>query len=258
MSEDTYLSVLIRHFDKPERLPALFSIHKKLNDEEFWQCFHAIWTNTESAFRFNREIRAMLTKRRLASPYRLSTMDDEGRNFIAKKITDNAPLRIWRGCRRENQHGYSWTTDRDKAVWFACRFGASKPLLIEGTISPEKIVAVYTERNENEIFVFPHDVVKLCSTKLQAQREPNSLDILTFKIQAFGYDFFDDFKRDEMILKLNPNDCDQVIRSLEQSAHILLKFGFVEKADHFRERIRRLIANRPSYIIEKNSYTPAT
>ena len=46
----------------------------------------------------------------------------------------------------------SWTLKRDKAEWFATRFG-NEGKVLEMSISKEKIVAVFTGRNEFEAVI---------------------------------------------------------------------------------------------------------
>ena len=71
------------------------------------------------------------------------------------------PVTIYRGSHPNYIHGLSWTTDRDKAIWFAeraiGRFGAKRPVLgVRVVDSPEKdIVALLHGRNENEVLIHP-------------------------------------------------------------------------------------------------------
>ena len=60
---------------------------------------------------------------------------------------------VYRGCQKGiNEDGISWTLKRDKAEWFATRFGKEGKVL-EMSINKEKIVAVFTGRNEFEAVI---------------------------------------------------------------------------------------------------------
>lgn len=63
---------------------------------------------------------------------------------------------VWRGAspdERKRGYGMSWSTDRDKAQWFADRFPGG--VLFEAIASPSKILADYRhdERSESELVV---------------------------------------------------------------------------------------------------------
>jgi hypothetical protein len=68
-----------------------------------------------------------------------------------------AAVTVWRGtcgssgtCARR---GYSWTTDRDVACWFAMRFASpsATPLVLTATVPRSDVVLVNDERREREI-----------------------------------------------------------------------------------------------------------
>jgi hypothetical protein len=46
----------------------------------------------------------------------------------------------------------SWTTDKEKAEWFARRFAiATQPLLVRGTVAKKDVMAVFLGREESEV-----------------------------------------------------------------------------------------------------------
>ncbi|OQM74703.1 hypothetical protein BFN67_03440 [Pseudaminobacter manganicus] len=62
-------------------------------------------------------------------------------------------LTIYRGCESEDHiGGYSWSLDRDRAEWFARRFGVDGVI---GKLEIQKLdaLACFGERNEAEIVV---------------------------------------------------------------------------------------------------------
>ncbi len=62
---------------------------------------------------------------------------------------------IWRGCRNsrfiEAAKGLSWTTDRNVACWFACRYSGKKPLVLRATVHRDDVVFFSDSRGENEV-----------------------------------------------------------------------------------------------------------
>jgi hypothetical protein len=65
-------------------------------------------------------------------------------------------VKVWRGTLgvtvAQARIGYSWTTDRDIACWFAMRFAAhgSSPLVLTAQIAKTDISLFTSERNESE------------------------------------------------------------------------------------------------------------
>lgn len=68
-------------------------------------------------------------------------------------------LTIWRGTsalsRQKAANGFSWTTDRDTACWFAMRFAKKngKPLVLKAEIPKAQILCFTDERDESEIVI---------------------------------------------------------------------------------------------------------
>lgn len=69
------------------------------------------------------------------------------------------PITVWRGtqtCRSADGRGVSWTTDRDKARWFAARFAIDEPGWVwEATVPPSGVLGMFTDRGEEEVVVSP-------------------------------------------------------------------------------------------------------
>lgn len=55
-----------------------------------------------------------------------------------------------------NPNGMSWTTDFEKASWFANRFGSG--YVIEGTVSKQDVLAYFGNRNEEEYVIEAENV----------------------------------------------------------------------------------------------------
>lgn len=68
-----------------------------------------------------------------------------------------SPLAIYRGARLGGERGWSWSTDRDVAAWFARREHdcGTPAVLLRATIAPEYILGVFNDRNEAEVLIDP-------------------------------------------------------------------------------------------------------
>lgn len=64
-------------------------------------------------------------------------------------------------------HGLSWTTNRDKAIWFAKRFSENdNSYLATGTVSKTNVLSYFLRRGENEIVIMPEHVSNTSIHKL--------------------------------------------------------------------------------------------
>lgn len=78
-------------------------------------------------------------------------------------VTDDLPeyLTLYRGCVVGREAGMSWTTDLDKARWFASRFGShfGEPRVVTTDVPREWIIArFHRSRSENEYVIDPEDL----------------------------------------------------------------------------------------------------
>ncbi len=82
--------------------------------------------------------------------------------YAAFPLPDHLPpvVRVWRGTSALTQakaaRGYSWTTDRDCACWFAYRFAAKngRPLVLTADVERDQILFYSDERSESEAVIF--------------------------------------------------------------------------------------------------------
>lgn len=94
-------------------------------------------------------IAAAETRRRLAAMFR----------YAAFPLPDELPerVRVWRGTSAltvaQSRAGYSWTTSRDVACWFATRFAEAngRPLVLTADVNRSDIAAFTNARNEHEV-----------------------------------------------------------------------------------------------------------
>ncbi len=84
--------------------------------------------------------------RGIRKEYLMNEHDMEKYNALPDKVT------VYRGVSAGREHyGLSWTTDKEKAVWFANRF--SKGYLLKVTIDKKYALAYLTSRGEEEVVV---------------------------------------------------------------------------------------------------------
>jgi len=149
--------------ERPWRLEALQEIAPDMTDQEFWEKVTSVWMDSENIRECYQAWDRLL---RIDRHGRNFMMDDDERAFLAKlpKV-----LTVWQGHTVERDDGWSWTLNKDKAEWFAHRFARledSEPVLTEGRVYRNDVVAYLTSRGEDEILVAPEDVDILFSVVL--------------------------------------------------------------------------------------------
>lgn len=115
-------------------------------------------------------IRAAQTRRRLASMFR----------YAAFKLPSDLPdtVSLWRGTSKLSQaqsaRGYSWTTSKEVAYWFARRFASvnGNPLVLAAQV-PKSDVAFFTnDRQEHEaVLLAPPKSARIDSTASDFKEE---------------------------------------------------------------------------------------
>ncbi len=75
--------------------------------------------------------------------------DDDPRLGMEPNIT------IYRGQVRGMEPGISWTTDMERAAFFARRFGADDGVILVGHVNTSEILAMFKGRSESEIVCDP-------------------------------------------------------------------------------------------------------
>ncbi len=163
---DSYIWVL---HEKPYRLRALLRcITYGLQDDPklLAQLTRRVWHGSENVWQHPR-----LWPRLWA---RIG-MSEEDRIALAP-LPD--PLPIFRGVADPGHwRGLSWTLDRDKAAYFATRFGEDG-FVVSGTTNKDDVWAYITERREEEIVVSPKMVrdVRLLRAKNPERNAPGAAE----------------------------------------------------------------------------------
>ena len=133
----------------PYRLQFLSYIQPYLTPEQLGFILGWTWCKTE--FPHQNGISKMVKLFRLCSK---ETLMDEA----SRKTFDNIPeiLTIYRGIQSKKARirGLSWTTDLEKAKWFARRFNCNNTVF-EAKIEKKNVFACFDIRGESEVVVNP-------------------------------------------------------------------------------------------------------
>lgn len=145
----------IRITERPWRATALLEVASEMSDTEYWQQVAHVWIDTENMWEWADSIEEIMHADR---PCREAMMEDDDRERL-----DELPnqITVYRGHQDKNQEGWSWTTNQERACWFAHRFGNkdSYRAVTTGTVDKGDVIASFLARGEDELVIDPDDVV---------------------------------------------------------------------------------------------------
>lgn len=148
------LSVMIVHIHKPFHIPFLMRLQPYISKDDYSKLLAQVWTGTE--FPHQNGVPFMIESFQNANILKLMN-DDE------LKVYQELPelITIYRGLQTKDATilGLSWTTDKEKAIWFASRWKEEHPIILEAKIRKEDIFAYKTERGESEVIVNPEKLI---------------------------------------------------------------------------------------------------
>jgi hypothetical protein len=116
---------------------------KKLS-KTYWRILSSLWTGSENIFQ-HKELWKELLKDKTNSHYFMSKKDLEFYNSLENEFI------VYRGY-NQWEDGYSYTIDKDVAIWFAERFGQNG-LIRERLVKKEDVFAFTNSRQEKEIII---------------------------------------------------------------------------------------------------------
>jgi hypothetical protein len=156
LNECDYHAYVFLH-ERPYRLEAFQRIADcLLAPELYWDVVASIWTDSENIFEHYNDWRRIWSPDSVALvSHRRRVMDEEE---LAALEALPAIIPVYRGVRSTKyKKGMSWTTDLEKAEWFAKRFPQKgrRPVVVEGWIHRSEVLAHFLGRGENEIVAFP-------------------------------------------------------------------------------------------------------
>ena len=134
--------------EKPFRVKFFSDLVKqnkiKKFSKKYWRILSSLWTDSENIFQ-NKELWDDLLKDKTNSHFFMSKKDLEYFNSLPNEFM------VYRGYVHW-ENGYSYSLDRERAVWFAERFGQNG-LVKERLVKKEDVFAYINSRKENEIIV---------------------------------------------------------------------------------------------------------
>lgn len=136
---------------------------KDLDKDDFAKILAYLWIRTEEPHNDpNLSKSKLLAMFKTAEPTAL--MSDEEFQYF-RNLPDT--VTVYRGVtsyNAKNVLGLSWTLDRDKAAWFASRFGENGTVY-EARINKEYIYALFNGRDESEVIVDPKFLQGICPSE---------------------------------------------------------------------------------------------
>jgi len=160
ISEGRWSSMLFLH-ERPYRVDVLSEIMftRSITDPEtIWPLVANAWIDSENIHQNIDEWREIWDS---SIPLRSELVMDETERGALAILPDT--ITVFRGVGHHDAvEGMSWTTNKEKAKWFARRFSAMTghtPLLAKGTVKKAHVIAHFLGRGESEIVVFHEDVI---------------------------------------------------------------------------------------------------
>ena len=147
LEKKNYQQVIWLH-ERPYRLEAFKEIQEHLSNRQYWSLLGQIWVDTENAWAHLDLWRELFSSDRANREEWLMDWDEQmAYAGLPETVT------VYRGYQPGlNKDGISWTIKREKAEWFATRFG-NKGKVLEKKVAKRDIIAVFTGRNEYEVVI---------------------------------------------------------------------------------------------------------
>lgn len=138
--------------ERPYRLWAFKEVQHRLPDGTYWKLLGSIWRDSENIRENPDEWTGLLTAPRARREMMMSPED--------QKALLEMPLAfaVYQGHTSDRDDGFSWTTERATADWFAKRFAdleGGRPMVATAVVAKRDVIAYMTNRNESEIIVDP-------------------------------------------------------------------------------------------------------
>lgn len=140
-------SSAIFSYERPYRLDAFYNLEQEMEDAEFWNTLREVWLDSENIYA-NLEEWINLWESGRDGRHCVMTEED---NVAYGKLPDK--FKVYRGFSNnvDAATGLSWTTDYQKALWFANRFNEKSQWVAEAVVEKDAIMAFFVGRGENEV-----------------------------------------------------------------------------------------------------------
>lgn len=141
--------------ERPYRIEAFIRIEKNLKDPEYWKLLGLVYIDSENIHEFKEEWIKLLSSKRTGYQAIMRPED------FSIYCTLGPRFKVYRGFRHMSfKKGFSWTLSKEKAQWFASRFGGTGK--VTSKVVPRYHILAYLDgRGEQEILLRPDRVYKL-------------------------------------------------------------------------------------------------
>jgi hypothetical protein len=137
-------------YERPFRVDALQEIERLLSDGEFWKLVAEIWIDSENVRELPDVWDEILRSSRGCRENLMHNAEQTALAAMPERIV------IFQGHTVRRDDGWSWTTNRDTAIWFAERFAElerTRPAYTTATVDKSDVLAFFSRRSESEILV---------------------------------------------------------------------------------------------------------
>jgi hypothetical protein len=138
----------------PKALHAMAPLLDEWNlpSKTYWELVRLAWTGCEWPLQW---LSGSAWQKLFTHDYPLMVMTEEESITLARL---GPTLTVYRGVsglgpKWKRARHWSWTLDRDRAVWFATRLGGERPMLMKQTVSRDDVFAYLDARGEQEILL---------------------------------------------------------------------------------------------------------
>lgn len=119
--------------------------------ETQWEMFESIWIKSDYLLK-------SLPRYFILGCFKLNPFKDEIKNHsdIKPLISEDERITIYRGEASKSstlKKSFSWTTDKEKAEFFATRFSSEKQTIYTATVHIDNVLAYFEGRGEKEVIV---------------------------------------------------------------------------------------------------------
>lgn len=145
-------STYINLHERPYRIEAFSDVEEYMTNGEYWSLLAEVWTDSENIRQNPEEWEYHLLSGRPSIKSMMSEEEAEELDSLPDVIT------LYQGHTDIRDDGWSWTTDRGIAEWFARRFAMlekAAPMLTTAEVNKSDIHAYLTRRGEKEIIANP-------------------------------------------------------------------------------------------------------
>ena len=238
--------IFVMH-DKPERVRALHAVRLSFNPRDIAEVFGQVWTNSENLFQVHNELGELIRFVHAENVGHLAMDSQERQRF--RHLKEKASVTLYRGGAEHNVSGYSWTTSKDVATFFANRYAMDgKPLIAKTVFSTNDIIAYFRGRDEREVVVdISSDTAKASIELAEIIALPevaaSPMSRLQWGVQAYGVSALGNnderLKTNVIFARVRGMTLAQLINPLEESIALLSEFGtaFRPKIDELQHEI---------------------